>query len=123
MRTDIVDVIRGGADDQNSEPAMFCWCGMFLSIVMSASNSFSARERSSPFLLATEACVSHRLALVAFGSEQEFYFPGYTLVEQQLHFRAEDKLALASSIAAIACARLTLGKSSRNSLRFFPCSR
>ena len=101
MRTDIVDVIRGRPDDQNSEPpaghVLLVW-DVLVDRDERVELIFGSGEKLA-VLLATEACVSHRLALVAFGSEQEFNFPGDTLVEQQLHFKAEDRLALASSIA------------------------
>ena len=49
--------------------------------------------------------------------------PGDTLIEEQFHFKVAVKLVLASSIAAIASALVTLGKSSRNSDSVRPCSR
>src|SRR2546430_8789256 len=72
---------------------------------------------------AAESCVSNSLARVPALREQEFHFPGQALVDEQSHFRVAAKLTLASSRAAMASARLTLGKSSRNSLRLRSCSK
>src|SRR5260370_7050751 len=43
--------------------------------------------------------------------------------KQQSHFRVAIKLILASSSAPMASARVTLGKSSKNSLSLLSCSR
>ncbi len=76
-----------------------------------------------PILLAAESRVSNGLTFMTAVSKQEFDLPGDTLIEEQFHFKVAVKLVLASSIAAIASALVTLGKSSRNSDSVRPCSR
>jgi hypothetical protein len=74
-------------------------------------------------LLAAESRVSNGLTFMTAVGKQELDLPGDTLIEEQFHFKVEVKLVQASSIAAIASARVTLGKSSRNSDSVRPCSR
>src|SRR6266516_7377378 len=83
---------------------------------------FSQRQQR-PILLAAESRVSNSLTFMTAVGKQEFDLPGDTLIEEQFHFKVAVKLVLASSIAAIASALVTLGKSSRNSDSVRPCSR
>src|SRR5260370_20230429 len=83
---------------------------------------FCQREQLSIFF-AAESSVPNGLALVPALGKKELRSPGQALVKQQSHFRVAAKLILASSSAAMASARVTLGKSSRNSLRLRSCSR
>jgi hypothetical protein len=76
-----------------------------------------------PILLAAESRVSNALTFMTAIGKQEFDLPGDTLIEEQFHFKVAVKLVLASSIAVIASALDTLGKSSRNSDSVRPCSR
>jgi len=70
-----------------------------------------------------ESRVSNSLTFMTAVGKQEFDLPGDPLIEEQFHFKVAVKLVLASSIAAIASALVTLGKSSRNSDSVRPCSR
>jgi len=76
-----------------------------------------------PILLAAESCVSNGLTFMTAVGKQEFDLPGDALIEEQSHFKVAVRLVLASSIAAMASALVTLGKSSRNSDSVRPCSR
>jgi hypothetical protein len=62
-----------------------------------------------PIFLAAESCVSNGLTFMTAVGKQEFDLPGNTLIEEQSHFKVAVKLVLASSIAAIASALVTLG--------------
>jgi hypothetical protein len=66
-----------------------------------------------PILLAAESRVSNGLTFVTAVGEQEFDLPRDTLVDEQSHFKVAVKLVLASSIAAIASALVTLGAGTR----------
>jgi Phosphoesterase family len=80
-----------------------------------------SQSQQIPILLAAESCVSNGLTFVTAVGKQEFDLPGNTLIDEQSHFKVAVKLVLASSIAAIASALVTLRKSSRNSDSVRPC--
>jgi hypothetical protein len=119
MRSDVIQIVRSWADDQDSDgparhalliPNVPVYCDEDVKV------PFSQRQQR-PILLAAESCVSNGLTFMTAVGKQEFDLPGNTLIEQQFHFKVAVKLVLASSIAAIASALVTLGKSSRNSDR------
>jgi len=83
---------------------------------------FGQREHLSIFF-AAESFVADRFAFVPALGKKELHPPEQALVQKQFHFRVAAKLILASSRAAMASARLTLGRSSRNSLRLRSCSK
>src|SRR5229473_2808853 len=83
---------------------------------------FGQREQLSIFF-AAESFVADRFAFVPALGKKELHPPEQALVQKQFHFRVAAKLILASSRAAMASARLTLGRSSRNSLRLRSCSK
>jgi hypothetical protein len=84
---------------------------------------FFSRGQQLPILLAAESSVSNGLTFMTAVGKQGFNLPGDALIQEQPHFKVAVKLVLASSIAAIASAPVTLGKSSRNSDSVRPCSR
>ena len=73
-----------------------------------------SQDQPLPILLAAESRVSNGLTFMTSFGKQEFDLPGDTLIEEQFHFKVAVRLVLASSIAGIASALVTLGKSSRN---------
>jgi hypothetical protein len=93
----------------------------FLSICDEGVKVLFSQGQQLPILLAAESCVSNGLTFMTAVGKQEFDFPGDVLIEEQSHFKVAVKLVLASSIAAMASARVTPGKSSRNSDSVRPC--
>jgi len=125
MRPDVIQIVRSWADDQDSDvparhvlliPNVLVYCDEGVKMLF-------RQGQQLPILLAAESCVSNGLTFMTAVSKQEFDLPGDTLIEEQFHFKVAVKLVLASSIAAIASALVTLGKSSRNSDSVRPCSR
>src|SRR5437899_736417 len=119
MRPDVIQIVRSWANDQDSDvPArhVLVYCDEDVKVLFS-------QGQQLPILLAAESCVSNGLTLMTAVGKQEFDLPGDTLIEEQSHFKVAVRLVLASSIAAIASALVTLGKSSRNSDSVRPCSR
>src|SRR5580700_1733451 len=125
MRPDVIQVVRSWAGDQDSDvPArhvllmanVLVYCDEDVKVLF-------CQGQQLPILLAAESSVSNGLTFVTAVGKEEFHLPGDTLIDEQSHFKVAVKLVLASSIAAIASALVTLGKSSRNSDSVRPCSR
>jgi hypothetical protein len=125
MRPNVIEIVGGCPDDEHSEIVprdvllildIFVYGDEDIEYVVSQSEKLAV-------FFAIESCVSHRFTLMPARGEQGFHFSGQALVNEQSHFRVAAKLILASSRAEIASVRVTLGKSSRNSLRLRPCSR
>jgi hypothetical protein len=125
MRPNVIEIIRRRTDNQNSDisasdvllvPDVLIYGDQDFKLFLSQPNQLA-------ILFAAESRVPNCLALVPSLRKKELRSPRQALVKQQSHFRVAAKLILASSRAAIASARVTLGKSSRNSLRLRSCSR
>src|SRR6266404_4018383 len=125
MRSNVIDIIRRRTDNQNSDisannvllvPDVLIYGDQDFKLLLSQRNQFA-------IFLAAESRVPNRLALVPSLRKKELRSAGQALVKKQSHFRVATKLILASSRAAMASARVTLGKSSKNSLRLRSCSR
>ncbi len=113
MRSDVIHIVRSWADDQDSDvparhvlliPNVPVYCDEDVKVPFS-------QGQQRPILLAAESRVSNGLTFMTAVGKQEFDLPGDTLIEEQFHFKVAVKLVLASSIAAIASALVTLGKS------------
>src|SRR6266446_9896956 len=96
---------------------------MFLSIVTKTSNFIFCQRNQLTVLFPAESGLLNGLALVSGLDEKILRSSGQALVQEQFHFKVAARLILASSRAAMASARLTLGKSSRNLLRLRSCSK
>src|SRR5229473_5132413 len=123
MRPDVIEIVRGCADDHDGDlPA--CDVLMIPDVLVDRDEDIKTllcQREQLPILFTAEPRLSSGFALVPAFGKQELHLPGQALVNEQLHFNVAAKLILASSRAAMASARVTLGKSSRNSLRL--CSR
>jgi len=125
LQPNVIEIIRRRTDNQNCDIS----AGDVLlmpDVLIYGDQDFKLFFRQPNQLaifFAAESRVSNRLALVPSLRKKELRPPWQALVKQQSHFRVAVKLILASSRAAIASARVTLGKSSRNSLRLRSCSR
>ena len=67
------------------------------------------QSQQLPILLSAESCIADGFASMTTVGKQETDLPGDTLIDEQSHFNVVVKLVLASSMAAIASARVTLG--------------
>src|SRR6267154_1082805 len=107
-------------NDATPDETEFCLCmspaSKNVKLLLSQGNQLA-------ILFAAESRISNRLVLVPTLGKKEFRSAGQALIEKQSHFRVAARLIRASSRAAMASARVTLGKSSRNSLRLRSCSR
>jgi len=125
MRPNVIEIVRSGADDQ------YCYlapCDVLLisNVLIYCDENikvFFCKSKQFTILFAAESRVSNGLALMPALGKKKFPSARHALVKQQSHFKFAVKLIRASSRAAIASARVTLGKSSRNSLRLRSCSK
>src|ERR1700675_4001676 len=124
MMPDVFVIVRNRADNQNGD---FAACQVLLVPYVPINGNqdfiqlFCQRQQLTVFF-ATPTCIPDRFTKYPLSREQKFNLSGHALVQQKFHRRASARLIRASSSAAIASARVTLGKSSRNSFSVRPCS-
>ena len=82
---------------------------------------FCQRQQLAVFF-ATPTCIPDRFTKHSLSREQKLDLSRHAFIQQKFHRRASARLTRASSSAAIASSRVTLGKSSRNSFKVRPCS-
>src|SRR5947207_9709532 len=94
MRSDVIDIVRSWADDQDSYvparhvlliPNVPVYCDEDVKV------PFSQRQQR-PIFLAAESRVSNSLTFMTAVGKQEFDLPGDTLIEEQFHFKVAVKL-------------------------------
>lgn len=102
-------------------PAGFCSYSMPLSKVRNTLKPSRSGSSNSPLLLARKTSLRHSFAIMP--GKTSFEFRWNTLVEENLHSRLLTTRDFACSRAATAFARVTVGKSSRNSSSVCPPSR
>jgi hypothetical protein len=125
MRPNVTEIVRRRTDNQNSDisasevllmPDVLIYGDQDFKLLLSQRNQFA-------IFLTAESRVSNRFAFVPSLRKEQLRSTRQALIKEQFHLRVAAKLIRASSSAAIASARVTLGKSSRNSLRLRSCSR
>jgi hypothetical protein len=125
MWEDVIQIVRSRANDQGSD-APACHVLLISNVFVYCDEDVKAlfgQGQQLPILLGAEPRISNGFALMTAAGEQEFDLPGDALIDEHAHFKIAVRLVLASSVAAIASALVTLGKSSRNSVKVRPCSR
>src|SRR6266513_1752848 len=110
MRPDVIQIVRSWADDQDSDvparhvlliPNVLVYCDEDVKLLFS-------QGQQLPILLAAESCVLNGLTFMTAFGKQVLDLPGNALIQEQSHFNVAVRLVLASSIAAIASASVTL---------------